>query len=57
MEATIIIQYGDNSMEESIKVIQISAPKSVSEEIADLAYDFWLERCFRNGALSENVTR
>jgi hypothetical protein len=39
------------------KVIPISARKSVSLEIADLAYDFWLARCFKNGSPEQDFLR
>lgn len=38
-----------------MKIIPISCagkvrPSAVSEEIADLAFRYWLARCFRNGS-------
>jgi len=39
------------------KVTPISTRKSVSLEIADLAYDFWLARSFRNGSPEQDFLR
>lgn len=39
------------------KVISILSGKPVSEKIADLAFQFWLARCFRNGSPEEDFLR
>jgi hypothetical protein len=39
------------------KVISILSGKPVSEKIADLAFQFWLARFFRNGSPEEDFLR
>lgn len=37
------------------KVVPIAKFRSVSEEIAELAFQFWLSRCFREGGSPEDA--
>jgi hypothetical protein len=39
------------------KVVAISENRSLSREIADLAYSFWIARSFRNGSPEEDLRR
>ncbi len=37
------------------KVVVIPHSRSVSEAVADIAYEFWLTRCFREGGSPEDA--
>ena len=40
---------------QGIKVVAISPQRPVSEELADIAFQFWLARCFRHGGSPEQA--